>query len=115
MFGDGARPIPVWTTNRGLLVMLRMALSQHGRVALPASSLADFRKSLDENRPRLVIAAADDVAAAGLDPVLLERLVGESTSVILLSSARPLPEPPGSGWMACREIRQGLPSGKSPA
>jgi hypothetical protein len=75
--------------------MLRMALSQHGRVALPASSLADFRKSLDENRPRLVIAAADDVAAAGLDPVLLERLVGESTSVILLSSARPLPEPPG--------------------
>jgi hypothetical protein len=95
MTGDSLRPIPLWASNRGLHVMVRMALSQQGRTVLPASSLAEFRRALDEARSRVVIVAAEDLVPAGLDPALLERLVGDGTALILLSSARPLPDAPG--------------------
>lgn len=120
MTADGHRPIPLWATNRGLLVMVRMALSQQGRVTLPAGSLAEFRKALDEARPRVVIVAAEDVALAGLDPILLERLVGDGTAVVLLSSARPLPEPPGPRTrvlpvpFTARDLLEALPAIAAP-
>jgi len=95
MTGDGHHPIPLWATSRGLLVMVRMALSQQGRTAIPTGTLGDFRKALDETRSRVVIVAAEDLLAGGLDAALLERLVGDGTAVVLLSAARPLPAPPG--------------------
>jgi hypothetical protein len=95
MTGDGHRPIPLWASSRGLHVMVRMALSQQGRTAFPAGTLAEFRRALDETRSPVVIVAAEDLLAGGLDPALLERLVGDGTAVVLLSAVRPLPEPPG--------------------
>ncbi len=95
MTGDGHRPIPLWASSRGIHVMVRMALSQQGRTAIPTGTLGDFRKALDETRSRVVIVAAEDLQAGGLDAALLERLVGDGTEVVLLSSARPLPDPPG--------------------
>ena len=95
MPGDGHHPIPVWTRNRGVQVMVRMALSQQGRTLVPVASLAELRKILEESRPRLVIAVMEDVAAAGLDAALFVRMVGDGCAAVLLSSARPLPETPG--------------------
>ena len=95
MTGDGLRPVPVWAGSRGLHVMIRMALSQQGRTAITAATLAEFRKAIDDTRSRVVIVAAEDLAASGLDAVLLEKIVGDGTAVVLLSAARPLPDPSG--------------------
>lgn len=95
MTAEAGRPVPVWATNRGIQVMVRVALAQERRTALPVSGLADFRRALEEARPRAVVVADEDLLAAGLDGATLERLVGDPNRVVLLSAARPLPDAPG--------------------
>lgn len=80
---EGTQPVPVWTANRGLAMMVRVALVAARREPLLLSSLDELRAGVERTRPSLIVAGEADARAAGLDAGALARLAGEGCLVVV--------------------------------
>lgn len=80
--------VPVWASNRGVQMMVRVALAQERLEPHPVPGIEDLRRAAEELRPRAVIAAADDLRASGQDAAAVVR-AATGLPVIVLGTPRP--------------------------
>lgn len=87
--------LPVWTSNRGTVMMIRVALAQSGRTPLFADSLTEFEKMVRETAAGCVIAGIAEIQAAGMTPAAFKSRLGKDIHYVLLSSGQNVPDTPG--------------------
>jgi hypothetical protein len=80
--------IPLWSANRGVQMMVRVALAQERLDPVPVTGLDELRRAAEDLRPRAVLVGADDLRAAGLDAPALVRAAGD-VPVVIVGTARP--------------------------
>ena len=109
--------IPVWTGNRGTIMMIKVALAQSAETPVFVSSLPELEKAVTENNVRCVVAGLGELQAAGLNPVTLAARIGKDIHYVILSVGQTAPDAPGVLLNHLRipfsaaELRQAVESG----
>ena len=87
--------IPVWTANRGTMMMVRVALTQSGRTALFVGSMAELEKAVSDSNATCVVAGMAEMQAAGLTPAAMAARLGRDLSFVILTIGTTVPDAPG--------------------
>jgi hypothetical protein len=90
------RFVPVWSANRGVQLMARVALASLRLEAAAVAGLDDLAPRLSSpNPPRAVLAGLEDLRAAGVTPAALAASLPADATLIVLGAPRPGDEPSG--------------------
>jgi len=112
--------VPVWTSNRGTMMMIRVALTQSGRTPVFVGSWDEFRKAANAADCQCVICGLDEVAQAGLTPQGAATAMKKGLAFVFVVSGQAIVDIPGVRTRIVRipfsaaELRQAIETGEQP-
>jgi hypothetical protein len=95
MAADASRKIPLWSSNRGIQMMVRVALAQQRLEPLDVVDAGGLGKALLAG-PKAVLVASEDLRSSGLDIQALAHLIGDGPTIIVFNTARQAPDTQGT-------------------
>lgn len=113
--------VSVWTSNRGTVMMVKVALAQAGLAPIFASNAREFTAATTSNDCGCAIAALDDITMAGMTPATLAGGLGAGVRLVLLAAGQTAPDTGSRDIKIVRipfsaaELRQAIESGSRPA
>jgi len=116
-----SQQIPVWTANRGTMMMVKVALGQSGRTPIFVNSPAELERTMAESGSRLAIVGLVEIQAAGLTVQALTGRFARETGWVVLVVGLPPPDGFGPGVKTLKvpfsaaELRQLIDSDPAPA
>jgi len=114
-----AGSIPVWSSNRGTAMMVRVALSQSGRTPLFLNSYDELRRAAQAPDISCVIVSADDLAQAAVTPKSVMSLGRPGLVLVFLASGHAAVDLQGPSVrvvhvpFSASELRQAIESGET--
>lgn len=112
-----SQQIPVWTANRGTMMMVKVALGQSGRTPIFVNSADELERAIAESAARLAIIGLAEIQAAGLTVPSLAGRLGRDTQWIVMVVGQVPADGFGNGARALKvpfsaaELRQLIESG----
>lgn len=77
--------IPVWTSNRGTMMMIRVALTQSGKLPVFVSSFDELQSSARAVNPQHVIVGLEDLAGCGISASATVASLRKDIQIIFLA------------------------------
>lgn len=94
--------VSVWTSNRGTVMMVKVAMAQAGLTPVFASDAREFTAATHSNDCGCAIAALDDITMAGITPATLAAGLGAGVRLVLLVAGQTTPD---TGSMDVKIVR----------
>lgn len=112
-----AGTVPVWTSNRGTTMMVKVALAQSGRTPVFVNSLDELVIASQAPDCQCVIAGIDELAQAGVTQRTVSARLKTGQNLVFLASGQAIVDVSGAGVRVVRvpfsatELRQAVEAG----